>query len=891
MRPLKILLISMMLLTTGAGFAVGEDHAAIRRHAQKQYSDGNYKDALLLFQRLCLEVENDPKLVGADLTQAWQSLQQLDRLSELDEFREQVIARHAGNWRLLLAAAQTYSHNNHWGFMLAGEFERGSHRGGGQSVNAIKRDRTRALQLMQQARGLAEEDPAKGEVAHYYLAFGQMLNQFNGQSNSWRLLTLTDLEALPDYEPGYGYEYGGGPAGASVDAGGQPIFHNLPRSWESAETDGERWRWVNQRAVELAPNLEAQVLYAYATFLHQQFGVQTMAQYGPFFGWGRPVAEDQAKDPGAAAYAVHTLTDSETIAKLAVGVKRFSLPDGHNYIKIFEEIAGRPDQGYADNAIQVLAQIYENRKQYDRAVLYWKEYEQYNRKYAHERISQIMDNWGRFEPVGTQAAHQHPKVEYRFRNAQLVSFRAHRIRVPRLLDDIKAYIRSRPRHLDWNQLNPNNIGWRLVQDDQIRYLGSEVASWSLKLEPDQRHWDRRVSVHLPEALNQAGAYLLVANLEDGNTARIIIWVSDAAIVKKPVQKKGFYYIADAVTGMPLANTPVEFFGYRSQRISGTKRYSIQHLTITRRTDTDGQIFLDPEEMPANLQWLVTAGDGKQRLAFLGFSNVWYPEHHDRAYHQTKTLILTDRPVYRPQQTVQFKMWLRMAQYDLKDSSVFAGNSVQVRIHNPKNEQVYARTLTADEFGGVADELVLPVDAPLGVYRISHTGGGLYGGQTFRVEEYKKPEFEVKIEAPDQPVMLGEKITAVIKADYYFGAPVTEATVSYKVLRSAHDSRWYPRLYWDWFYGPGYWWFGYDYSWYPGWEMWGCRKPLWTWWPQAPERQPEVVADGVAQIQQDGTVRIDIDTGLAKLIHGDSDHRYTIQAEVRDLSRRTIAAKG
>ena len=96
----------------------------------------------------------------------------------------------------------------------------------------------------------------------------------------------------------------------------------------------------------------------------------------------------------------------------------------------------------------------------------------------------------------------------------------------------------------------------------------------------------------------------------------------------------------------------------------------------------------------------------------------------------------------------------------------------------------------------------------------------------RKKEYKKPEFEVKIEAPVEPVMLGEKIKAVIKANYYFGAPVTEASVTYKVLRAVYDSRWYPSFYWDWFYGPGYWWYAYDYPWYPGWQDWGCLRPAW-----------------------------------------------------------------
>ena len=56
--------------------------------------------------------------------------------------------------------------------------------------------------------------------------------------------------------------------------------------------------------------------------------------------------------------------------------------------------------------------------------------------------------------------------------------------------------------------------------------------------------------------------------------------------------------------------------------------------------------------------------------------------------------------------------------------------------------------------------------------------------SFRVEEYKKPEFEVTVDAPKDPVMLGDTVTATVKANYYFGAPVTNAKVHYKVLRTA-----------------------------------------------------------------------------------------------------------
>ena len=166
-----------------------------------------------------------------------------------------------------------------------------------------------------------------------------------------------------------------------------------------------------------------------------------------------------------------------------------------------------------------------------------------------------------------------------------------------------------------------------------------------------------------------------------------------------------------------------------------------------------------------------------------------------------------------------------------------------------------------------------------------------GGEQFRVEEYKKPEFEVKVDAPTEPVMLGEKISATVKCNYYFGAPVTEAKVKYKVLRSSYDAQWYPPGRWDWFYEPGYWWFGCDYEWYPGWNNWGCRRPVPSWYRGVSKPPPEVVMENEASIGPDGTLKIEFDTALAKLVHGDEDHKYEITAEVTDASRRTITGTG
>src|SRR5262249_5636588 len=134
-------------------------------------------------------------------------------------------------------------------------------------------------------------------------------------------------------------------------------------------------------------------------------------------------------------------------------------------------------------------------------------------------------------------------------------------------------------------------------------------------------------------------------------------------------------------------------------------------------------------------------------------------------------------------TVQFKAWVRHAKYDQPDTSDFADKTFTVRIHNPKGDKVYEKNLTTDAYAGLAGDFPVPNGAPLGTYGVAVLQGEQHlGGGSFRVEEYKKPEFEVTVEAPKEPVQLGETIQATVKAKYYFGAPVTSARVKYKVLR-------------------------------------------------------------------------------------------------------------
>jgi hypothetical protein len=248
-KIMRFSIVALLVLTASAA-AAETTHQQVRRNAQDTYTNGNWQDAFELYRKLNLELANDPKMIDKDFARAWQCLRQLNRVQELDEFREAAIERHADNWRLLLAAARSYSQNSHWGYMVAGEFQRDHKRGGGKYVNAVARDRVRALQLMQQAMAPAEADPAKTEAAQFYLEFARIIQQYRGTNQAWRLQYLTDLTRLPDYEPGWGYEYEqrnlGAMTGASPYTTGfrKALKPPLQTGSAGAGCMPERWRWI-----------------------------------------------------------------------------------------------------------------------------------------------------------------------------------------------------------------------------------------------------------------------------------------------------------------------------------------------------------------------------------------------------------------------------------------------------------------------------------------------------------------------------------------------------------------------------------------------------------------------------------------------------------------------
>ena len=158
-----------------------------------------------------------------------------------------------------------------------------------------------------------------------------------------------------------------------------------------------------------------------------------------------------------------------------------------------------------------------------------------------------------------------------------------------------------------------------MQQKPSEYVGRQVAAWELELEPRPDHFDKQITVHTP--LKKAGAYLLTAKMAGGNSSQIIVWLEDTAIVKKPLSGGTYYYVADAVSGAPLAKANVEFFGYRVRSV-GANRFTVDTQAYTHQTDADGQLVEPAQNKSEEFQWIITATTPEGRLAYLGFTGIW-----------------------------------------------------------------------------------------------------------------------------------------------------------------------------------------------------------------------------------------------------------------------------
>jgi uncharacterized protein YfaS (alpha-2-macroglobulin family) len=154
-------------------------------------------------------------------------------------------------------------------------------------------------------------------------------------------------------------------------------------------------------------------------------------------------------------------------------------------------------------------------------------------------------------------------------------------------------------------------------------------------------------------------------------------------------------------------------------------------------------------------------------------NWWQPAPKAQKY---AAYIYTDRPIYRPGQTVYFKAIVRRD--DDAVLSVLPENSeVTVRIRDSRNNVVQARQLISNQFGTVNGEFKIAEGAMLGNYAVEIVLDDESHRQVFKVQDYRKPDYEVTVAADATSYVAGDTIRVTVDSRYFFGEPVPNADIT------------------------------------------------------------------------------------------------------------------
>jgi uncharacterized protein YfaS (alpha-2-macroglobulin family) len=371
-----------------------------------------------------------------------------------------------------------------------------------------------------------------------------------------------------------------------------------------------------------------------------------------------------------------------------------------------------------------------------------------------------------------------------------------------------------------------------------------AAEWTVDLPPTP-DYRSHIAYSVPP-ITDPGAYVIVASSRadfagDRNQMQALNFLlTDLVLVSE--QADGGYDVTarSGSTGAAVAGATVEL--YRFDWRSGHRRIA------ERRSDASGRVHFDQGGWNREQHFLIaSSGDS---LAY-DLRGLWRYEKNERGA-GTAALVYTDRSVYRPQQELRFKVVAYSGGGDAVSYRTLPGAALSVSLLDANYEVVAETTLETNAFGSAASSFEIPAGRLLGQWRLQTSLGG---DTPVRVEEYKRPTFEVGIDDPPEALRLNKPAVLAGHVRYYFGLPVVTGDVGWRVTREPV---------------------------YPWW---------WGWWYPSPQSESQVVASGESELDEAGMFEIGFTPEADEREAGDGvTYRYRLAVDVTDEGGETRSAE-
>ena len=264
----------------------------------------------------------------------------------------------------------------------------------------------------------------------------------------------------------------------------------------------------------------------------------------------------------------------------------------------------------------------------------------------------------------------------------------------------------------------------------------------------------------------AGIYMVeFSTRPQTRVSRGLYFVSDIrTLMEAQPDNKMRYVVVDAVSGQPVSGATV--------RLTFSGGWNQPEVTKTLTCDQQGEVVDQSERQPSHV--LAYTATDRFSPSLNGYGRYSY---YERPYNTEHTSLFTDRSVYRPGQTVHVTAIVWKEVSALENQAV-ADKSVKMELHDANYKLVAEQLVTTDRFGKCATSFTLPTGLLNGRFTLRANNGSC----SIRVEEYKRPTFQIEFPEYKEPYKQGDTVRVQGKAQSYAGVPVQSAKVRYSVRR-------------------------------------------------------------------------------------------------------------
>ncbi len=354
---------------------------------------------------------------------------------------------------------------------------------------------------------------------------------------------------------------------------------------------------------------------------------------------------------------------------------------------------------------------------------------------------------------------------------------------------------DKPTTLKLQSVNVSRVDLALYKFDTetyIKSLGFSYDTWRTFKPSGEplKTWSITPSAKIDQYVTQdvqldalpAGMYFLTAKSAEGMNDTQVLVATKTALTLKRTTDQVLVWATNIADGSPVNKLLLTFYNSKGETM-GTGATDAEGLFEGTIKETKGDLHVIGIRENDIAAVSDTWEQGIEPWRFDGVQYQW--EQKKYAY---RVYVYTDRPLYRPGQTVFFKAIVR-ADDDGAYSQPPEGTPVKIKVGDWQNRVLYEKTLKTTAFGSLADSFVINPEAGLGTYQIIATIGDESYENTILVEEYRKPEYAVSVKTDRDAYINGDTITATIRANYFFGGAVSGAPVHWTLYQNDYYFWW------------------------------------------------------------------------------------------------------